>query len=120
MPTNCANFSRTLQGTLFETTPDLPPGAIRVVIPGRLPSWNEILGMEHWARAKFKSDIQDAFLSELRRSAADSSTKTTCARSIMSIAAATLESYQATQRAKRASRQAKKRSEAKLKSALKS
>lgn len=115
-----APATRTLQTTLFDSTPDLPPDAIKVVIPGRLPSWNEILGMEHWARAKFKSDIQDAFLSELRRSAADSSTKTTSARNTMSIAADTLESYQATQRAKRALRQAKKKSEAKAKSALRS
>jgi hypothetical protein len=89
-------------------------------IPGRLPSWNGILGMEHWGRAALKEKIQLAFLSALQRSACDSLTKTTSAKNTMSIAADTLESYQATQRAKRALRQAKKKSEAKAKSALRS
>ena len=80
-----------------------------IVIPGRLPSWNEILGMEHWARDKFKKQIQADFLSALRRTASAYSTKTTSAKSTMSIAADTLVSYQATQQEKRALRRAKKK-----------
>lgn len=91
----------------------------RITIPGRLPSWNDILGMEHWAREKFKKEIQDSFLSALRRSASDCSTTTTAVKSTMSIAADTLASYQATRLAERKLRQAKKRLEAKLKKELK-
>ncbi len=84
---------------------------LRIDIPGRLPSWNQILGMEHWSRHKLKSEIQDGFLSALRASASDSSTKTTSVKSIMSIAADTLESYREITRKERASRSAKKKLE---------
>src|SRR5690606_10942059 len=73
---------------------------IHIVIPGRLPSWNAILAMEHWARAKYKQQIQHAFLSALQHSASDCSTKTTYVKSTMSTACATLGSYLATQRGK--------------------
>lgn len=78
-------------------------------VDGRLPSWNEILGMEHWARDKFKCQLQDAFLSALRVCARDCSTKTTSAKNIMSIAADTLDSYREMVRARRKSRRDRKR-----------
>ena len=67
-----------------------------LTIPGRLPSWNELLGMEHWARYKLKEEIQVAFLSALYQSGSDSSMKTTLPKSITLTAAATLESYRKT------------------------
>src|SRR5690349_16140771 len=108
------------------TTPEQSPllgemqEPIHLVIPGPLPSWNDVLGMDHWARDRLKKGIQERFLSALQRSACDFSTKTTCARNTMSIAADTLASFQATQRAKRALRRAKKKLEANQNSGLKS
>lgn len=69
-----------------------------------VPSWNEILGMEHWGRAKKKQAIQSAFLSALLASASDSSTRTTSARNTLSTAAATLASYLTTTRDQRESK----------------
>ncbi len=82
-----------------------------------VPSWNAILGLGHWQRARLKKAIQDDFLSALRASAADCSTRTTCARSTLSIAAATLDSYQRTMQERRKSRSRKSKSGAKKKSA---
>lgn len=76
-------------------------------IPGRLPSWNQILAMQHWNRAKFKSDSMAAFESALRACAADSSTKTTFVKNTLSTAADTLASYRATLLAKRKLKSAK-------------
>lgn len=102
MPTSSENSSQTL----------VPIFSIE--IPGRLPSWNDILGMEQWARYKFKNELADAFLSVLSRIANDSSTKTTLQRSTTSIYAATLESYLRMKQERRKSRQAKlKQSKAK-------
>lgn len=72
-----------------------------LTVPGRLPSWNDILGMEQWARYKYKNEIQIAFLSALQASAGDCLTRTTSARNSMSIAAATLVSYREMAREKR-------------------
>ena len=83
------------QATFFEPTPMTGDLILSLEIPGRLPSWNEILGMEHWTRDKFKQRLQDAFEYALRQSASDCSTKTTSAKSIMWTAAATLGSYRA-------------------------
>ena len=83
-----------------------------------VPSWNELLGMAHWARAKRKTGIQDAFLSALRASAADSSTKTTSARNTLSIAAGTLASYQQTRQTNAKLKQLKKRLASKKKKEL--
>lgn len=63
-----------------------------LTIPGKLPSWNEVLGMEHWTRKDLKKSIQAGFLSALRASAETSSTRTISARNIMLTAAVTLES----------------------------
>ncbi len=108
--------SRFAQSNLFESTLT-DPNTVTIEIPGRLPSWNEILGMEHWARDKFKKTLQASFLSALQRSASDFSTKTTSAKNTMSIAAATLVSYQATQLEKRKLRRAKKKLKAQKTSA---
>lgn len=93
------------------------PQTLRLVIPVRLPSWNAVLGMGHWQRAKLKSDFQLAFLSALQATDADSWTKITFVKSTPSIAAATLASYRETQQQKRKLRSAKKRLEAKTKNA---
>jgi len=82
-------------------------------IPGRLPSWNEILGMEQWARYKFKKQLAEAFLSGLRATGGGCLTKTISAKNSTSTYAATLESYLRTRQAKRKLKLAKKRLEAK-------
>lgn len=66
---------------------------LTIEIPGRIPSWNEILGMEHWERYRFKSKLRREFISGLRVFAQLCSMKTTSARNSILIAAATLESY---------------------------
>lgn len=70
-------------------------------IPGRLPSWNAILAMGHWERAKFKRRIQEGFLSALKASATDLSTQTICQKKQLLIASDTLASYLETTRQKR-------------------
>lgn len=97
-----------MQADLFsnETRPE-PLISFRV--PGRLPSWNQILGLEHWARYQLKDRIQVAFSSALRASAKDFWMRTTSARSTMWIAADTLDSYRETLRAKRRLKSASKR-----------
>jgi hypothetical protein len=99
--------------------PPLPPPFFVLTLPQRLPSWNAVLGQEHWARKKMKDQIQSDFLSALRATASDSLTRTTCAKNTMLIAADTLVSYRMMLRSKRALKSAKKRSEAKKKSASK-
>jgi hypothetical protein len=82
-----------------------------LLIPGRLPSWNALLGLGHWQRAKLKNQIQESFLSALRAAAADCLTRTTSQRSSMSIAAATLDSYRAMRLSARVLKSAKKKLE---------
>ena len=90
------------QATFFDSTQSKPGKLLfSITIPGRLPSWNDILGMEQWARYKFKQELQKEFLSALRLSASDSSTLTTYAKNSMSIAADTLASYMETARLRR-------------------
>lgn len=123
MPANCFPDSQMPAQLSFEPTPAKPGELIfSLEVDGRLPSWNEILGMEQWARYKFKGELTDAFLCALRHSAADSSTKTTSARNTMSIFADTLALYLETKQAERKSKQRKKRLSAKgaSSSALKS
>lgn len=67
-----------------------------------VPSWNEILGLEHWGRQKKKLAIQRAFLSALQVSGNDLSTRTTSARNTLLTAADTLRLYETTVREKRA------------------
>lgn len=64
-----------------------------IEIPGRLPSWNQILAMQHWQRYKFKAALAKSFLLALQQSELASSTSTICAKNTMSIYAATLRSY---------------------------
>lgn len=75
--------------------------SIEILIPGRLPSWNALLALGHWERAKLKKSIQAEFLSALRACESDCSTKTTSRRNTMWTAADTLDSYIQTSRVKR-------------------
>lgn len=79
---------------------------VTIKMDGRLPSWNQILAMEHWGRVKVKEQIQLCFLSALRQSARNFSMKTTCVKNTMSIAADTLVSYRETNLIKRKLRSA--------------
>jgi hypothetical protein len=81
----------------------------RLVVPGRLPSLNEILRMEEWARYKFKDKIANAFSAALRASEKDCSTRTTSSPSITSTYADTLEHCLAMRREQRRLRSIKKR-----------
>ena len=109
------------------STPELPPiptivchnklPSLSLTLKHPVPSWNAILGLQHFSRAKLKKAIQDDFLSALRASADDSSTRTTSARSTLSIAAATLDSYQRTMLERRKLKSRKSKSGAKKKSA---
>ena len=112
------------------STPDIPPiptiqchntlPSLSLTLKHPLPSWNAILGFGHWQRARLKKAIQDDFLSALRASAADCSTRTTSARSTLSIAAATLDSYQRTMQERRRLKSRKSASARKKRSAPKS
>lgn len=80
-------------------------------IPGRLPSWNDILGMEQWTRYQFKEKLAHTFLSELRAIAQDCSMKTICAKSTIATYADTLESYLLMRREQRRLKFAKRKLE---------
>ncbi len=105
------NVFRTPQQMLFGEAPPAPGTLVfRLTIPGRLPSWNQILGMEQWARYKFKDQLQLAFLYALQVAGRDCSMKTTSAKNTWLIAADSLLSYRAMAQARRALRSAKKKS----------
>jgi hypothetical protein len=57
---------------------------LQLRIPGRLPSWNALLGMDHWARAKLKKSIQQDFISALSLSVNASSIPTILAKNGLS------------------------------------
>lgn len=94
-------------------SPKEPKLILRLEVEGRLPSWNEILGMEHWQRYKVKSELAADFLSALRASEDASSTRIISVKNITSIFADTLERYLRTQREKRKLKSLKKKLEAK-------
>lgn len=106
-----------VQKDLFGTKQE-SNGADRLVlvadlsIPGKLPSWNDLLGMEHWRRYQFKRELAETFLSALRAIDTASSTKTTSQKSTMLIYADTLESYLQTLQAKRKLKSLKKKLDA--------
>ena len=62
-------------------------------IPGRLPSWNQILAMHHLQRKKFKDQLKRDFASALDRGVSDSLTKTTSAKNTSLISCATVASF---------------------------
>lgn len=99
------------QKDMFKAQEETGPAKLlfSITIPGRLPSWNDLLGMEHWGRMKLKESIQAAFLSSLRASARDSSMRTTWPKSTLWTACATLESYLAMRRERRLSESGKKK-----------
>lgn len=100
---NSERDSQTVQPTFFAEAPAQGRLIFTLTVPGRLPSWNDILGMEQWARYRFKADLAKGFLSELRRSEGDSLTKTTSAKNTTLIFSATrLEDYLETARQQRA------------------
>jgi hypothetical protein len=104
--------------TNADTTQNSPELLMRLVIPGRLPSWNALLAMGHWQRHKLKRETQESFLCALRAADDASLTSTTSVKSMWLIAADTLESYRATALAKRKLRLNKKRSAAKSRKKL--
>ena len=53
---------------------------ITLIIPGRLPSWNALLAMNHWRRAKEKQKVQAEFILALSRSENACATQTILAR----------------------------------------
>jgi len=94
----------------FEPAPmTLGECVLTLEVPGRLPSWNDILGMEQWARYKTKKEMADVFLCALRASANDSSTRTTSARSTLLTFADTLERYLLMRQEQRKSKSLRKR-----------
>ena len=97
-----------------ETKPKLESNSkliFTLAMPGRLPSWNQILAMHHWKRKKFKDSTAAEFLCALRAAAKDCSTKTTSVKNTMSIYADTLASYLTTRRNERKLKSAKRNAE---------
>lgn len=78
-----------------------PKLIFQLTVPGRLPSWNAILGTHHWTRKKFKDELAAEFLSALRRHEAAFSIKTISRSNISLTYSATLELFLATALAKR-------------------
>lgn len=109
------------QQTFFDC-PKEEPGKLvfKLTVPGRLPSWNEILGMERWARYQFTKDLADAFLSALRHSEDGSSMKIIYAKNTTSTFADTLARYLRMRREQRRLKSLKKRSDLKNKNESKS
>lgn len=100
-----------LQNTFFDTATKPAKLVLTLVVPGRLPSWNQILGMEQWARYKFKQDVAADFLSALRATDTGCSTSTTSAKSTLSTYADTLESYLTMRREQRRLKSLSKKSQ---------
>lgn len=98
------------------SSPESEP-LFKLTVPGRLASWNEILGMEQWQRYQFKEKLAQDFLCALRASESDSSMKTTCAANTTWTYSAILASYLQTRRELRRSKLAKKKLLAKSRSA---
>lgn len=91
--------------------PKPSPGKLvfKLTVPGRLPSWNQLLGMEHWQRYKFKKDLADIFLSSLKLSERACSTTTMPPPNTTLTYSATLASYLMTVRARRESKSRNKK-----------
>src|SRR5580704_4431953 len=110
MPENSNNFSLESQGTFFDSAPKPGKLIFSLTIPGRLPSWNQILGMEQWARYQFKKELAESFLFALQQSERASLTGTTCAKNTTSIFSAThLREYLETAQQRRRLKSAKKK-----------
>ena len=103
----------------FDSTQPMPGKLVfKLTVPGKLPSWNEILGMQHYSRHSLKKHLSTVFLSSLRATADDCSIKTTSAANTLLIYADTLESFLATRRAQRRSGLLKKNLDQKNRSEL--
>lgn len=99
---NSNDDCQTRQETFFDSTPKPGKLIFSLTIPGRLPSWNAILAMEHWQRYKEKRNLADVFLFALKLSERDCSTTTTPAPSGTLIYSATLALYLTTAQERRA------------------
>jgi len=95
----------------WDPPPPEPEGELvfELMVPGRLPSWNDILNMEEWARYHYKQELADVFESALLATADDCSMKTISAKNIWLTYAATLGRYRQMQQEKRKSRLLKKK-----------
>ncbi len=78
-------------------------------VPGRLPSWNKLLAMEHWERNTFKKKLANDFLYALQASANTCLTRTTSVKNSYATYYATLVSYRETARQLRKFRSAKRK-----------
>lgn len=78
---NSNEDSQMRQISFFDLTQPKPGKLIfTLTVPGKLPSWNDILGMETWARYRFKKELADVFLFALQQSERASSIGTTSAK----------------------------------------
>ncbi len=50
--------------------------SLTIVVPGRLPSWNQLLSMTHWGRHRYKKQTKAAFEFAYAQSEKGFSTKT--------------------------------------------
>lgn len=80
---------------------------LRLIVPGRLPSWNALLGMSHWQRLKEKKRHQREFISALSLSENASSIPIICARSGTLILSDIAELFKETSRTKSPSKRRK-------------
>src|SRR5437899_168951 len=105
------NDSRERQSTFFDSTPPRQGKIIfSLTVPGRLPSWNDILGMEQWARYQYKKEIAAKFLLALRLLERDCSTRITSQQnSTLTFSATLLEEHLETARQRRELRSANKK-----------
>ena len=89
---NSPQDSRAGQQLSWLETPKPKEGKLifSLTVPGRLPSWNDILGMEQWARYAFKKELAAVFSSALQQSERDSLTRTISAKNTTLIFSATL------------------------------
>lgn len=92
---------------------DPPAGYCHVVtltVPGKMLSLNDILGKNRFYVHNAKKEVQQRLLSVLQGLDTSCSMKTISSQRVISTACATLESYLATRREKRASRRSRKSS----------
>jgi len=100
-----------MQQLTFDPEPTQKPGKLifSLTIPGKLPSLNELLGMEHWRRYQFKKELADVFMFALRQYESDCSTKIIRSPSTTLTFSATLACYLEMIRQRRISRSASRK-----------
>lgn len=80
---------------------------LRLRIPGRIPSWNAVLSMSHWQRAKAKKQLQKEFISALSLSENASAIRTTFRKNGFSTVSDIAERFEAMSRIKSPSKRRK-------------